>query len=98
MSYRLSRRAEQDLIDIYLASAEMFGAAQADRYQDALEAAFDLIAEFPQVARARPELTPAVRVHPCKSHIIVYLVDEQGPFIVRVRHGSEDWQAGETPG
>jgi toxin ParE1/3/4 len=95
MSYRLSRRAEQDLFDIYAASAELFGPAQAERYQDGLEAAFDLIAEFPLAARQRTELRPPIRVHPFKSHIILYLLDENGPLIVRVRHGAEDWQADE---
>ena len=53
MSYRLSRKAEQDLIDIYVASVGMFGVAQAERYQDSLEAAFDAIAAFPYIGRER---------------------------------------------
>lgn len=91
MSYRLSQRAEQDLIDIYVASFGMFGVAQAERYQDSLEAAFDAIAAFPYIGRERAELRPPVRVHPCKSHIILYVLDERGPLIVRVRHAGEDW-------
>lgn len=93
MSYRLSRRAEEDLIDIYLASVEAFGPAQADRYQDVLEAAFDLIGRFPEIARERTEFDPPVRVHPCKSHLVIYLVGPDGPFIVRVRHAHEDWES-----
>ncbi|MBT9469791.1 MAG: type II toxin-antitoxin system RelE/ParE family toxin [Pseudomonadota bacterium] len=93
MSYRLSRRAEEDLIEIYVASVQAFGVTQAERYQDALEAAFDLIAEFPQIARERSEFDPRVRIHPCKSHVVVYLIASDGPFIVRVRHGHEDWES-----
>lgn len=93
MTYRLSRRAEEDLIGIYVSSVETFGPAQADRYQDALEAAFDLIAEFPEIARERSELHPPVRVHPCKSHVVIYLVEDGGPLIVRVRHAHEDWDS-----
>jgi toxin ParE1/3/4 len=96
VSYRLSRRAEQDLIEIYVASAQMFGLAQAECYQDAVEAALDLIAQFPQIGRERTELRPPVRIHPCKSHIIMYLLDEHGPLIVRIRHGREDWQASDV--
>ena len=96
MRYRLSRPAEQDLIDIYLASVEAFGPIQAERYQDALEQAFDLIAEFPLVVRERPELNPPARVHPVKSHVVVYIVIDEGPLILRVRHGAEEWQ-GDDP-
>ncbi len=96
MSYRLSRRAEEDLISIYLASAQAFGLDQAERYQDALEAAFELIAEFPEIARERSELNPPVRIHPCKSHVVIYLAASDGPFIVRVRHAHEDWET--SPG
>jgi toxin ParE1/3/4 len=53
MRFRLSRQAEQDLIEIYIASVETFGPIQAERYQDLLEQAFDLIAEFQLVARER---------------------------------------------
>ena len=92
MPYRLSRRAEEDLIQIYLTSAQAFGMAQAERYQDALEAAFERIAAFPEIARQRRELTPPVRVHPCRSHVVIYVVGEEGPFIIRVRHAHEDWE------
>jgi toxin ParE1/3/4 len=47
MSHRLSRRAEQDLIEIYVVGVGLFGVAQAERYQDTLEAAFGAIAAFP---------------------------------------------------
>jgi toxin ParE1/3/4 len=46
MNYRLSRRAEEDLIQIYVSSVDAFGQTQGERYHDALEAAFNLIAEF----------------------------------------------------
>ena len=96
MRYRLSRRAEEDLIEIYVAGVQAFGVTQAERYQDAVEAAFDLITEFPEIARERSEFDPRVRIYPCKSHVVVYLVTSDGPYIVRVRHGREDWEA--SPG
>jgi toxin ParE1/3/4 len=64
MRFRLSRQAEQDLIEIYIASVDTFGPIQAEHYQDLLEQAFDLIAEFPLVARERSEMNPPARVHP----------------------------------
>jgi toxin ParE1/3/4 len=45
------------------------------------------------VARERSEMNPPARVHPVKSHIVVYLIDDKGPLILRIRHGAEDWQS-----
>ena len=42
--YRLSRRAEEDLIQVYVSGVLAFGVTQAEQYQDGLEATFDLIA------------------------------------------------------
>lgn len=90
MAYRLSRKAEDDLIQIYVAGVEMFGAAQAERYHEGLEHAFDLLSDFPLAATERAELGGS-RVHPYKSHIIVYRLDGLNILIQRVRHASEDW-------
>ena len=97
MTFRLSRAAEQDLIDIHATSLQMFGEAQAGRYQDVLERAFDAIAAFPEIARERPEFDPPVRIHPCKAHVIVYVSESDGPLIIRVRHGREDWASADNP-
>lgn len=92
MTWRLSREAEEDLIGIWLEGFETFGPAQADKYQDGLGAAFALLAEFPELARERTELTPPLRVHPFGSHLILYLIRPAGSvFVVRVRHKREDW-------
>lgn len=92
MAYSLSVEAEEDLIQIYLAGARDFGVAQAERYFDGLEETFGLIADFPQIARERPELSPSARIHPYRSHVIVYVVRDGTPYILRVRHGREDWE------
>ena len=92
MTWRLSRAAEEDLIEIWLYGSEHHGPAQADRYQDSLESTFALLAQFPELARERSELTPPVRVHPFGSHLIFYLVRPTGSvFVVLVRHKREDW-------
>ena len=93
MGYRLTRKAEEDVIRIYREGAALFGEAQAERYHFELEALFRLIATNPMLARERAEISPPVRIHPHKAHLIVYLIDEDGEvLIVRVRHGHEDWE------
>lgn len=92
MTWRLSQAAEEDLIGIWLYGADCHGPAQADRYQVGLEAVFDLLATFPELARERSDLTPPLRVHPFASHLILYLIRPDGSvFVVRVRHKREDW-------
>ena len=93
MGHRLTRKAAEDLRRIYAEGIEHFGAPQAARYHERFRRMFELIAQNPQIARERPELSPPVRVHPCGSHVIVYILDDSGEvLILRVRHGREDWQ------
>jgi toxin ParE1/3/4 len=95
MIYRLTRKAAADLRHIFIEGMTMFGLAQAERTHARLRHTFQLLAENPEMARERPELSPPARVHPCGSHIIIYVVDEDGNvLIVRVRHGREDWANG----
>jgi toxin ParE1/3/4 len=93
MGYTLSRKAEEDIIAIFLDGARQFGLQQAEQYHDLLEQTFQFLAENPLAARERPELTPPVRIHPIEAHIVLYTVDAAGGiFIIRVRHGHEDWK------
>ncbi len=94
-SYRLTKKAEDDVIRIYAEGGHMFGGDQAARYHAELERVFQLLAENPKISRERREIVPPVRIYPHKAHIIVYLIDETGVLIVRVRHGHENW-AGEA--
>ncbi len=94
MGYILSRKAEEDIIAIFLDGVEQFGFPQAENYHNLLEKTFRFLAENPLAAREREELTPPIRIHPFESHIVLYTVDDNGDvFIVRVRHGNEDWAA-----
>lgn len=92
MAYTLSLEAEEDIIAIFLSGVEHFGIAQAEQYHGELEKIFDLLSTHPQMGPIREEFTPSIRVHPHASHIILYTVTEKNDvFIIRVRHGHEDW-------
>lgn len=96
MGYHLSRKAEQDLIEIFLDATERFGLLQAEAYHDLLANTFEFLADNPKVARQREEIDPPVRIHPVQAHVVVYHVEADGEiFVIRVRHGHEDWMAGE---
>jgi toxin ParE1/3/4 len=94
MSYILSRKAEEDIIGIFLTGKEQFGQKQAERYHEQLDKCFRFLSDNPLAAHERLEITPPVRIHPVGSHLVIYRVEENGElFIIRVRHGHEDWQS-----
>jgi toxin ParE1/3/4 len=94
VTFQLTEQAERDVIQIYRYTAEAFGLAQADAYHQRLKLTFQIIGDQPHLARERREISPPVRVHPCGAHIILYTIaPNEAALIVRVRHGSEDWQS-----
>lgn len=94
MSYRLTAKAEEGILRIFIEGAQLFGVNQSELYHQELAHLFDLIAANPQIARERTEISPPVRVRPHKAHLIVYLIEEGGDvLIIRVRHAHEDWES-----
>ena len=91
MSYRISNKAAEDLIHIYREGVVLFGESRAELYHYELERIFDFLSAIPQSARERGEITPPVRVHPFGSHMVIYMIDDEGVYILRVRHSREDW-------
>lgn len=95
MGFRLSFKAEEDVIGITEQGVRLFGPAQARCYHDELFMIFGLLADNPRMARERHEISPPMRIHPFKAHLVVYRIEEDGDIlIVRVRHGHEDWLDG----
>ena len=93
MTYSLSQKADEDIIVIYIEGVRKFGATQAEKYHTELEHTFELLSSSPRLARERLEITPPVHIYPFKSHIVIYTLDEKdNVFILRIRHGREDWK------
>ncbi|QUS55527.1 type II toxin-antitoxin system RelE/ParE family toxin [Pseudovibrio brasiliensis] len=94
MRYRLTQKAKEDIIGIFLHGAAEFGEHLAQAYHQQMEQTFELIAQYPELAPERTEISSPVRIYPFKSHIIIYRVEEnRNILIIRVRHGKEDWIA-----
>lgn len=92
MGFSLTRQAEDDIVAIAHTGLRLFGEHQALNYHQQLFDVFSLIAANPRMARERQEITPPVRIHPFKAHLIVYvLTDGDEVLIVRIRHSHEDW-------
>ncbi len=77
MTFRTIRRAEQDIIDLYVQGASWFGSVQAERYHAGLIALFDLLADNLLIARLRTEFSPPVRMHAYRVHMVVYVEDAE---------------------
>ncbi|WP_300035541.1 type II toxin-antitoxin system RelE/ParE family toxin [uncultured Roseobacter sp.] len=84
-------RAIADLEDIWQYTEETWSVDQAARYLTGLDAAVALLAEFPDMARARTEFTPPVRIHPYRRHLILYLAEEESIDVLRIVHGRANW-------
>jgi toxin ParE1/3/4 len=78
MTYRLTRKAAEDLGEIYVDGVHQCGSRQADHYHDLHEKTFRFLAINPHAARLRPELSPAIRIHPVQSHLVSYRIEEDG--------------------
>jgi len=92
MHFSLSVEAEEDIIAIAEQGVRIFRSTEARRYHDDVFAVLDLIATNPRMAREREEISPPVRIHPFKAHLVVYRIEENGAiFVIRIRHGHEDW-------
>lgn len=90
--YRLSRKADDDLTQVYLYSFERFGEVQADTYTSELSACFRLLAEQPRLGRGRPGQPEDRRAFFHGSHIIAYRITPAGILIQRVLDARSDWQ------
>jgi toxin ParE1/3/4 len=88
--WTLRPAADADLSDIWQRSATQWGVAQAERYIDGLFAVFDLLTEYPELARERSDFVPPVRVHPAGSHLVIYRVEERTVDIIRVLHARQN--------
>jgi toxin ParE1/3/4 len=82
--FKLSRRAARDLVEIGAFGIRNFGETQAAAYHADLLRTFDLLAEFPLMARARAESRHGFRAHVHGSHYIIYLVRRDHIWIARI--------------
>jgi len=88
--WALRPAARADLADIWRYGTSTWGVTQSERYIDALFAVFDLLAEFPELARDRPDFTPPVRIHPSSAHLVIYRLAGSEIDIIRILHARQD--------
>lgn len=90
-SLKLRPRAEVDLVEIWEYTAEQWSEDQANNYLRELSSVFDLLLDHPKIARERCEFSPPVRIHPVRSHVIIYEARAEAVEVVRIVHSRSNW-------
>jgi len=91
-SFRLSEKAEEDLLDIWLYIAEDSQQA-ATRVIKSINNKFQLLAKNPKLGTARPDIRPEMRFTVVGSYLILYKEIAGGVEVVRVLHGARNLYA-----
>jgi toxin ParE1/3/4 len=88
--YDLTLGAEEDLRAIWSYTYETWGADQADRYLDQIEACCDAMAAGRARSKTLDQLPEDVRIFRCEHHYVVWLVAPR-PIILAVLHERMDF-------
>jgi toxin ParE1/3/4 len=89
--YRLSPAAQRDMAEIWLYSAQNWGADRADDYIRALSETMTSIAEDPLIGASCEDIRPSYRKRPSGSHTIFYKQVSTDILIIRVLHQNMDF-------
>ncbi|NDW07898.1 type II toxin-antitoxin system RelE/ParE family toxin [Jiella sp. 40Bstr34] len=65
---------------------------ETETYATELLDLLSLLADNPQMARERAEITPPVRVHPFRAHLVIYTVRADRIVVLRLPRASREWQ------
>lgn len=87
---RFTRRAREDLFDIWLYVARQKSEAVADRVYDRIEETCQLLREHHQIGPARPEIAEDARALVIVRWLALYRLVDDGVQVVRVVDGSCD--------
>lgn len=92
-SFRLSVKAEEDLVEIYSYGILQFGYTQANNYVFGLEETLLKLAQSPFMGKQSDFVSKGLRSFVYKSHIIFYQLEDRGVLIVRILNQSRDYNS-----
>ncbi len=88
--YKLTQKAELDLVGIIDHTIANWGAAQAEHYAAGLERMAAMLADRPALGRPRDKIAQGLLVFPYEQHLLFYYKAPHGITVVRILHGSMD--------
>ena len=87
---RVSDPAKQDLALIGARTQHQWGKAQKTKYLGHFRATFELLRNSPGAGKPRENISPGLRSHPVRRHVIFYREKKTVVEIVRVLHEAMD--------
>ena len=89
MSYRITRAAKADLLEVGRLREQRWGETQRRQYMALLESAFGRIANYPRIGRRCDEIRKGYFQMVARRHVIFYRLGNDGRVeIIRVLHQS----------
>lgn len=85
------RKAEQDLLNIWLYTFENWGVNQADSYLDQIEGAIKSIAVHPNLGINVDKIRKTYKKYHVKQHIVFFKVTKTKIQVVRVLNNAMDY-------
>jgi len=89
-TYRLTPAAQRDLSSIWDFTEERWDVRQAEVYVNEIRAAIDRIADDPGRGRACDEIRESYRRYSIGSHLLFYVVSDDGVNVIRILHQRMD--------
>ncbi len=89
--YRISTKADSDLLDIARFTIKKYGIEQARTYKDGLYTCFNTLSEKPDLGRNASQYAPHLKRFLFQSHTIFFRPEEKGIAIIRVLHQKMDF-------
>lgn len=95
MPHRLSSRAASDLEEIWIYVATESGSFEiANTLIDSIADRFHLLATYPHAGRERnDDLGQGRRTFPIGEYVIIYRIEKEQAWILRVVHGRRDLES-----
>src|ERR1700675_2347026 len=90
MSYRVSRAAHRDLLEIFLDWAERASLKVAARIVERITARFRLLGEHPGAGKSAENLAPGVRCFAAGKYLIYYRKSRQTVDVLHIFHSARD--------
>jgi toxin ParE1/3/4 len=87
---RFSKRAREDILDIWLWIARDSNVKLADDIVERIERRATALGDHPEMGVARPEIAPDARSLVVERWLILYRVEAYGAQVVRVVDGARD--------
>ena len=89
-SFIISKKADEDIEEIFTEGLSRFGKKQAIKYLEELQSLFIFLSNNPDTGKNRDEIKRNLISFPYKSHIIFYRHFKTHIRIIRVLYGARD--------